>query len=290
MVRRFRRLALGICLLAVLAAALGAASLVGVASVRAEEALPAEPTVVREVPSKRAEYSNTYLLSNGQYRCVSYQSPVNYKAEDGSYQPIDTSLIPVSGLDVYATTATPVEVIVADEAPGVRPVTVSAGDWTVSMNLVGRDEDEKIVIDDAAVYADVAPDTDVAYTVLGDGIKEVITLASPSAPNSFTYRLSHPGLELRQGEQGQWCLYEPEGSKPVFNVGAMNACDSSLDEADEPAWCEGAQMTVIPGENVSTITYAVPRAWLSDSARVYPVKIDPNLDVSNKVDTYLSAG
>ncbi|MEI6501911.1 MAG: hypothetical protein WCP21_12895, partial [Armatimonadota bacterium] len=228
--------------------------------------------------------------SNGQYRCVSYQSPVNYQADDGSWQPIDTSLLPVAGIDAYATTATPVEVTLADEAPGQKPVTVSDDGWSVTMNLVGYSEDQKLVFDDTAIYTDVAPDTDVAYTVLGDGVKEVITLASAAAPNRFTYRLNHRGLELRQDGQGQWALYAPGSTKPVFRVGAMNACDSSLDAADEPAWAEGAQMTVSPGLNASTISYAVPSAWLSDPARVYPVKIDPNLDISNKVDTYLSAG
>ena len=288
MVHCSRRRSLGTLLAVALLIAL-TALLVVVGQVRADEPAPSpSPSVVRL--EKRAEYSNTYLLSDGQYRCVTYQSPVNYQAADGSWQPVDTSLLPDGGLDVYSTTATPVEVTVADEAPGQKPVSVSDGDWTVTMQLVGWAEDEKLVVDDVALYTDVAPATDVAYTAMGDGIKEVITLASPAAPNSFTYRLTHPGLELRQDADGGWGLYEPGAPKPVFVVGNMTTCDSSLDAADEPAWCEGARMTVTPGENASTISYFLPREWMNDPARVYPLKIDPTLGNPVAEDTYLSAG
>jgi RHS repeat-associated protein len=281
---------LGIVLFLLVPAVLGLAAVLLASPACAADLPSPEPTVVREVVEKRAEYSNTYLLSDGQYRCVSYASPVNYLANGGSWLPIDTSLLPTGSLDVYATTATPVEVTVADETSGQRSITVSDGDWTVTMDLLGWAEDDKLVVDDVALYTDVAPATDVAYTVLGNGIKEVITLSSPEAPNTFTYRLTHPGLELRQDADGGWGFYRPAAKEAVFIVGNMSTCDSSLDEADEPAWCAGAYMTVSPGKDSSTITYTVPRHWMDDPARIYPLKIDPDLGNPVALDTYLSLG
>ena len=43
----------------------------------------AQVTVVRELTERRAEYSSTYLLSNGAFRTVFSQAPVNYEAADG---------------------------------------------------------------------------------------------------------------------------------------------------------------------------------------------------------------
>lgn len=290
MIHRSRRLLLGIVLLSTVAATLGL--VFGLAPTSAVAVAPSqqEATVVREAVEKRTQDSKTYLLSDGRYRCVMYQTPVHYRDENGDWQPIDTSLVPVDGIDAYATVATPVEVRLADEAPGQKPVTVSSGDWAVTMNLVGWAEDEKLVFDNAAIYTNVAPDTDVTYTATGDGVKEVLTLASAAAPNTFTYRITHAGLFLRQDEGGQWGLYAPDFEEPVFHVGSMNVCDSSLDAADEPAYCGDARMTVVPGEGASTVTFTVPRAWLNDPARVWPVKIDPELGQGNAMDTYLSAG
>jgi len=249
------------------------------------------PTVVRELPEERTQYSTTYLLSNGTFRAVLVQEPVNFKDASGAWQPIDASLVPVAGLDVYATVAAPVEVTLADEAPGQKPVTVASGEYVVTMNLLGWAEDEKLILGDSAIYSGVAPDTDVTYTATGDGLKEVITLMSPIAPGMFSYRLSHPGLSLRRAAAtGEWGLYAGDAAEPTFVLGAMNASDSSRDEADEPAWCDGASMSVSPGEGASTITYSLPRAWLADPARVWPVKIDPQLFTRNPDDTYVSLG
>jgi len=111
-----------------------------------------DATVVRELPDKRSEYAKVYLLSDGSFRSICYQSPIHYKDESGDWQPIDTSLVPVAGIDTYATVAAPVEVTLADEAPGQKPVTVESGDYLVTMNLVGYAENEKLVFDDCAIY------------------------------------------------------------------------------------------------------------------------------------------
>ena len=69
--------------------------------------------------------------------------------------------------------------------------------------------------------------------------------------------------------------------------------DSSKGAAGLPAYCDGATMTVSPGEGDSTLTYAVPRSWLTSAARVYPVQIDPICYFPNffpSVDTTVSSG
>lgn len=283
-----RRLVLGICLCALLLSALGGVAVVA-GSARAESS-PGDATVVRELLDKRTQYAKTYLLSDDTFRTVLYQSPIHFRNESGAWQEIDATLIPSAGIDAFTTAAAPVEVTVADEAPGQKPVVVETAGFAVTMNLLGYAESDKMILGDSALYLDVAPDTDVTYEALGDGVKEVITLASNAAPNQFTYRLTHPGLELRPDETGQWALFEPGKAKPLFLIGAVNASDSSQDEAGEPAWCDAAAMTVDPGEGTSTITYSVPCSWLEAPDRVWPVKIDPNLFTRNPTDTYIAQG
>jgi RHS repeat-associated protein len=292
MVRRAHRTLLGIALVLVLG---GVAGLMAAHTGRAlaeDSSQPPQPTVVQEVLSRRTATSYTYLLSDGTYRCDEYGSAVNYKDESGNWQPIDPTLVPVAGSDAVTTEAAPVVVTVASDAGGQKPVTVDAGKWTVTMDLVGCAERDPAVDGPIATFDGIAPGASVSYTALGDGVKELVTLASSAAPNSYTYRLTHPGLEARQDEAGQWGLYAPDKDSPVFLVGPMNACDSSVDASDEPAYADGARMSVASGEGASTVTFSVPRTWLNDTARVWPVMIDPQieLDGSSTVDTYLSEG
>ena len=69
----------------------------------AAAAAASEPSVVRELPDKRTQYSSTYLLSDGGLRAVLYQSPVNYKDAAGDWRPIDPTLVPVVGTDAVTT-------------------------------------------------------------------------------------------------------------------------------------------------------------------------------------------
>ena len=282
-----RRITVGSILLVTLAFAL-LLGLRGLPSAAAEG--EAEATIVRELTERRTEYGTTYLLSNGQYRTVISHGPVHYRDAAGDWQPVDTTLVEVSD-GVYETAASAVTVTVQDEAAGSPAVTVATATTAVALNLIGAREDGLTVEGSAATYPGVATATDVSYAATGDGLKETITLASGAAPNTFTYRLSHPGLTLALDEEtGTWGLYREGREEPTFTLGAINVCDASADEAGEPAWCDGAKMSVTPGEGESTVTYTVPRAWLADPARVWPVTIDPTLTSRAPEDTYISSG
>ena len=65
--------------------------------------------------------------------------------------------------------------------------------------------------------------------------------------------------------------------------------DSSQDELGNPAYCPGATMTVTPAVGGSYVTYSVPRGWLNEQARVWPVKIDPSVTLCTNADTYISS-
>lgn len=149
-------------------------------------------TVVRELTGRRTAYGTTYLLSNGQFRTVISHDPLHFKDAAGDWQPVDTTLVEV-GDGVYEIAASAVTVTVRDEAAGSPAVTVASVSAAVALNLVGATEDGLTVAGSAATYPGVATATDLSYTATGDGLKETITLASGAAPNSFPYRLNHPG-------------------------------------------------------------------------------------------------
>ena len=135
-------------------------------------------------------------------------------------------------------------------------------------------------------FTNIGTDADLSYQAVDSGLKESIVLSSSAAPNTYTFTLSHPGLILKQDKTGSWGFYESqEDPDPVFVIGSLQVYDSSTDAYNMPAMCPGATMTVVPGQDESTITYTVPESWLSDPARKYPVTIDPSVSTSS-ADTY----
>lgn len=290
MVRRSRRLCFGsLLVLSIVVASIALASFAGQALADPTGATPSpSPPPVRELIDQRTEYSQTWLLSDGSMQTKYFSSPVFVKDDAGIWQPVNPAFLAVGG-GAYETASAPLDVTVASEAPGQAAVTVEVDGRAVRLDLVGCAEDGALVFGDTAVYSDVANATDVTYTATGDALRELITLQSTAAPNSFTYRLSHPGLVMAKDAAGEWALFAPGASEPTFVIGPLCVFDSAVEADGQGAFCEGATMTVVPGDGQSTITYSVPRSWLSDPARVWPVKIDPDLFSRNPTDVYLSS-
>jgi len=276
-------------LTAIVCCIIAAAGILIAEALRAAPAVAAEPTVVRELVKERTTYATTYELSNGQRRVVFSQVPVHFQDEAGDWQTIDPTLEAI-GDGVFATTAAPVEVEIAPQAENRAPLQLTAGQYEVSLDLLGAEESELTVGDLRASFPGVATATDLRYEPTGDGLKETLVLRSTDAPNSFTFRLTHTGLELRHDEVDGWGLYEPGGKEPVLLIGELLVWDSSRDESDVPAYCDGAKMKVEPGSGASTFTYQIPSEWLDDEERLYPVFVDPNLFTRNPTDVYISDG
>jgi RHS repeat-associated protein len=200
-------------------------------------------------------------------------------------------LTPTAGPgDSFTVTAAPVEVSFTNQSKGRPPVTLKTKEGLVSLDLLAASEKGATVKGQGVHYPEVLPGVDVIYEATGDGVKETLILASAVAPDSYTYRITHSGFELRRDKGGEWALYPEGAAEATYVLGALSVYDSSKDEDGAPAYCEGAELAVAPGLGMSTVTYTVPREWLDDAARVWPVEIDPSLFTRNPTDTYISYG
>jgi hypothetical protein len=71
-------------------------------------------------------------------------------------------------------------------------------------------------------------------------------------------------------------------------VGPLTVFDSPVDETADPAFSPDATLQVTPGEGASTLTITVPETWMSDPARVFPVKVDPYVGLTSTADTWVT--
>jgi hypothetical protein len=237
------------------------------------------PTIVSQITSKDTMYSNTYQLSDGTYQARIYSQPIRFKNAQGAWQSFDTSLVAVGPSGVYHAADTPVGVTIGSSSAGSPPAQLTAAGYTVTWSLQNASAALALApTASAASYFGAAANTTLSYRVLDWGVEQSLTLASAAAPNSFTCTLSHPGLTMAQDPtSGQWSLFAPGNPDPIFNLSGINVTDASADAQGNPAACAAAAMSVSPGNGQSTLTYTVPRSWLADPARVYPVTIDPTI-------------
>ncbi|CCH30243.1 YD repeat-containing protein [Saccharothrix espanaensis DSM 44229] len=221
----------------------------------------------KEDTGLRQAGSRSFRNTDGTVTTEFSQSPVNYRAADGSWQPIDTRL--VADGDGWRNTADQVDTRfgpTASEAPFVR-VRLS-GDHEFSFGLAGTRPAPARVAGSTATYAGVADHTDLRLDVLPGGVKETLVLNSPDAPRRWVFPLRLKGLTARADGGGVALVDSAGQEKARIPAGFMT--DS---RAETPATSYDVRYEVTGDALVVTLD----DAWLRDPARAYPVLVDPSV-------------
>jgi hypothetical protein len=234
--------------------------------------------------------ANTTWFENadGSVTRNAYSGIVNYKAGDGTFQPIDTALVPLSG--GFAERANGLGITLAGKADALSLGTVALdGNRTVGFSLSGAAPVEALVIDSVATYPSVFPDTDVRLTTLPAGIETEFVLNSPAAAREFTLPLRTHGLRARMTAGGSVEFVDGSGAvAATIPPGSM--MDSSIQgRAGGGAESRGVRYSLTTMDGGPALMVTLDGAWLDDPTRIYPVVVDPAA-VGATAGTWAEAG
>ncbi|HEY2671359.1 MAG TPA: DNRLRE domain-containing protein, partial [Rugosimonospora sp.] len=240
---------------------------------------------VRELTSKRTEYSSTYQMSDGTRQQVISAGPVNYQTSAGQWAPVSTKVrrSPKAGFAFQDVTNTFGSYFGSSAAQLVR-FDAPGGGW-VRIGLAGAHVTAPKAAGSTVTYA-VAPGVALSYTVTPQSLVERISLASPAAAKSlaslrFTVQAGG-GLTAQPRQNGSITL--SRGALPVLTLPAPFMTDARKD-ASSPygfAWSPKVAQHVARDAKTGTLTLSVtPDAdWLAQPSRKYPVVVDPTITVS----------
>jgi RHS repeat-associated protein len=258
-------------LLLMSALAVGVAS--GEEGTEAETASVGEPVgaPVRELPDRRTATSRTFELSNGQFETRLFEVPVNYRDENGDWKPISEELTQLPGgavtnransFDVHLPTD-------LDQAP-VR-IDFGDGRW-ISQRPLGLSTQPVDLAGEVATYEPAGSNAGVEFTGLATGLKENIVLAGPSAPSTYRYALDlSGGISPELTEGGAIEFRDSEGATVGYMPPPVMA-----DSAAEPQVSNAIHYAIEPKDSGGwLLSVEADSEWLSDPARVFPVKLDP---------------
>ena len=244
------------------------------------------PTVVRELTDKRTETSDEYLMSDGSKEAKLYPSPVRFKNGQGAWQDVNTSLVPGGDVGDVVAASLPASETFADAGGSQPTAQISTKKWSVGMDLLGATDGGKIAIGDTVHYPNVAQDTELQYQTSASGMKDTLVLSSANAPNTFRFFMSLKNLQVENIPGVGPALFGPDSETPVLTLGKLRVFDSSA-PVSKTAVCADAQLSVTPAPGGAYVTYTVPQAWLSSPDRVFPVRVDPSMNLSASCDTYV---
>jgi RHS repeat-associated protein len=229
-----------------------------------------------ELPGKRTATSDTYRLDSGELETRVYGAPVNYKDEGGKWQPIEEGLESQpdgSGLENGANAFD----LKLPERLGDAPVRLTLGDSWVAVRLLGQDSEPAELQGEAASYEAATPDTSFEFTTLGDGLKENILLAGPTAPRRFRFELTaSAGVVPVLNPEGA-LEFRDAGGQVISTLPAPIMLDSS---AEAKASTDAHYELEDTGEAKWTLTVDAESKWLDRPDLDWPIKLDPTLHLA----------
>ncbi|MGN9778320.1 DNRLRE domain-containing protein [Micromonospora sp. H33] len=232
-------------------------------------------TTSRERPAERDAQRRVYDNADGTQTTEFSSAPVNYRRPDGSWAPIDSSLVPAPDGSGWQNAADATAVRLAgrsDAADLVRLTFEGGAEFGYALadatGVAGR------ATDDAVTYPGVRPEVDLRLEPRPGGVKETLVLHSASAPTSYLFPLRLRDLTAKLVD-GQVVLTDKAGAqRAVIPPGYMlDAGDGSRG----PATSTGVRYELVDAGGRPALRVSLDRAWLQDADRRYPVEVDPTV-------------
>lgn len=235
------------------------------------EAPPANPGP--EAVADRTATSQTFELPEGARETRIYASPINYRDEEGKWQPIE------EGFQEEGSQLTNGEngfEVSLPQQMDEGPVRLSNEEGWVASELVGTPTEAVEVNGNTASYEGTQPGLEFDLHTVSDGIKEDIELADSSAPRTFSYELSAAaGLAPVENEDGS-IEFQNEEEETVVTLPTPVIEDSSPNAT--PSHAVHYELQAQEGDKWRLIVEADPE-WLNDPGRIFPAHIDPSMTV-----------
>lgn len=227
-----------------------------------------------EIPSFRTRDSDTYLTAGGMYAAQVYPGPVNYRAADGSWQPIDDSLDAVSG--GFVNRADSYKAFFPSSL-GSAPLRVSEGGRQVSVELQGA-SGAAGVSGSRVRYDDALPGVSVSYRSEPGEVDESLSLSDPSVGSiKFVVGLSSG---LSAVEHAGTVLVKDVHGDTVFAMPQPALLEASAAGPPLPSDVGGVSVSLKAVVGGVQVTYTPDHAWLSASGRSFPVILDPSISTT----------
>jgi RHS repeat-associated protein len=241
------------------------------------------PTGAEELATKRVasrhETSTVYDNGDGTSTALIAASPMNWRGADGRWHPLDARL-ESNGDGRLSNRSAPFEVEIARETGGADTVSVAKSGWEVAFTLAGAAPGRSAAVEGPkATHADVLPGVDVETIATNDGVKQNLVLERAPRSSSWRFPLALVGVSARDAEGGGVEFVDGDGD--VVATAPDGWAYDGREGLALPDSRTRVDVSLVDGAPEPTIEISVDASWLRDPARVYPVIVDPQIDVTH---------
>ncbi|WP_191304184.1 LamG-like jellyroll fold domain-containing protein [Lentzea cavernae] len=225
------------------------------------------------VPDSRARNETTYRNTDGTRTTEFSDTPLNYRKADGTWAPIDPSLVAENGS--WRNKADGVSVHLAGRADASSLVTIKLDDaHEFAYGFAGARGSAGQQAGATVTYPGVADHADLRIESVPGGAKEILVLHDRAAARTWDFPLRLKGLTAKVVD-GSVVLSDGSGRERLSIPPGFMTDSAPRREDVVPAQSFGVKYEITDGGR--TLRVSLDSAWLDDPARVYPVLVDPTV-------------
>lgn len=279
-------------------------------SVKAEESKKEETTDTTEnkerenlieIPTLRTETAKVFAHPDGSMSSEVMLEPVHYK-DGNEWKEIDNTLIPSSKTNEVENKENEFTVRFPEKPSDEgysqlfsyhlngKDVSFGINNKSDANSKQYSDVQETTLVsnENQATFKELFKDVTFEYIVDGSKVKENIILDSYQGKNAFEFFIKGSGMDAKKRNDGVIEFTDTETGKFLFIIQKPYMFDSSGEKETESDLSHRVTQNIEAVTGGFLLTVTADEAYLKDPERVYPVIIDPWIDVFDAKDTYVS--
>ncbi|MCT9112241.1 DNRLRE domain-containing protein [Streptomyces mirabilis] len=241
----------------------------------------------KELKGRRKERQRTYLNPDGGYTTRFYTEPVNFRANDGSWKSIDTTLVRQNtsgprtmsvsepGWETRSTESALQFAASGDADPVVR---MQVGDGlSIGYGVDGANASIGRADGGVITYPDVRGDSDLQFIAGDSSVKETLVLRSTDAPTEWRFPLDLHGLTASIDDHGGVVFTDAEGTERAWTPAGWMEDSHRAENSNEGTISSGVTYGLSEDNGRQVLVVKLDKDWLHAPERVFPVRVDPSV-------------
>ncbi|WP_053719233.1 RHS repeat-associated core domain-containing protein [Saccharothrix sp. NRRL B-16348] len=226
-----------------------------------------------EDPARRGRNERTFRNTDGTHTTEFSNTPVNHQLPDGTWAPIDSTLVDDGAGWHNASDQVDVRFARSSAAGDLVRIRLD-GDHELAYGLSGARDVAGQASGTTVTYPGVADRTDLRVESVSGGAKETMVLQDRAAARSWSFPLRLKGLSARIVD-GAVSLVDGSGAERMRIPAGYMVDSAPVTDTSGPATSHGVRYEL--ADNGGTLRVVLDQAWLDDPKRVYPVLVDPSV-------------